>query len=96
MLLIQVLKNKTRPDWEEQKKITLEFIRNHSGEFNGAEISFALNHSLKDLKVINDNYVGYYKALADEGLITYDYTKQVWIYTGADKDKRGDKISDYG
>jgi hypothetical protein len=93
-LLRELLKNKTRPDWEEQKAITLEYIRQHSGEFNGAEISFVLNHSLKDLKVINDNYVGYYKALQDEGLIKYDYDKQVWNYTGKKK-KTGNKISDY-
>jgi hypothetical protein len=74
-----MLKNKTRPDWEEQKKITLEYIRKHSGKYNGAEISYKLNHSLRDLKVINDNYVGYYKALTDEGLIYYDFKRQKWF-----------------
>lgn len=93
-----MLKNKTRTDWEEQKAITLEYIRQHSGRYNGAEISYTLNHSLKDLKVINDNYFGYYKILSNEGLIKYDYDKQVWIYVGPkgkEKVKTGDKITDY-
>lgn len=93
-----MLKNKTRPDWEEQKKITLDYIREHSGKYNGAEISYTLNHSLKDLKVIKDNYVGYYKALKDEGFIKYDYDKQVWIYVGPNPkviNKTGDKLTDY-
>ena len=90
-----MLRNKTRPDWEEQKAITLEYIRQHSGKFNGSEISFTLNHSLRDLKVINDNYVGYYKALTDEGLIKYDWDKQVWNYTGP-KPKEKDNKKSYG
>ena len=77
-----MLKNKTRPDWEQRKQETLEYIRKHSGKHNGLDISYTLNHGLKDLKVINDNYVGYYKVLTDEGLIKYDYDKQVWVYIG--------------
>lgn len=97
-----MLKNNTRPDWEERKQELLEYIRAHSGKFNGSEISYTLNHSLKDLKVVDNHYLGYYEALTKEGRIRYDMRLAKWYAVGAEynskkKTEKGQsvKITDY-
>ncbi len=66
-------------DWHEIKQQVLDYIREHSGRYNGSEISYLFSHGIIDLKLIEGHYICYYSELEREGLIRYDEKEQKWF-----------------
>ena len=70
-------------NWEQRKQQVFDYIKDNSGKYNGSEISHKLNiFSIKELKIENGHYIGYFTELARENKIKYDYEKEKWYILG--------------